>query len=123
MMRSPFNHVEVLDPWMDEVTMALSNLQATDTNFATVTVTIQSRLNSEWTEHDTLSLPEALFDRLLDYALGEREGWQEEAGARRQEAEAIEDKTAANTEESTPASELLPSDSSEGKVLTASQEA
>ena len=77
LMRNPFQHLDVLGPWMDEVTVTLSSLQATDTNFATVTVMIQHRLISSWSEHDTLSLPEALFNYLLDYAMNEQRGWED----------------------------------------------
>jgi hypothetical protein len=72
-----FEHLDVLDPWLEEITAATSQLQATDTDVATVTVMVQQRLNKHWTEFDTLSLPEALFNTFLDYVQGEETAWKQ----------------------------------------------
>ena len=85
MMRDPFGNMQVLNPWMGEITSALTGLDKTDMGVATVTVLMQQRLTPAWTEYDTLAMPEAFFERILTYAENEREGWQVE------EAEIIED--------------------------------
>jgi hypothetical protein len=72
-----FENLDVLDPWLEEITAATSQLQATDTDVATITVMIQQRLNKHWTEFDTLALPEALFSTFLDYVQGEENAWKE----------------------------------------------
>ncbi|MGL5944246.1 MAG: hypothetical protein ACRC2S_28525 [Waterburya sp.] len=78
MMREPFKYMEKLDRWMEEITASLTNLEVTDIGVATVTVMIQQRLISFWTEHDTLALPESLFDKFLKYSENEEKNWQEE---------------------------------------------
>lgn len=85
LMHQPFNHMEVLNPWMAEITSALTGLDKTDIGVSTVTVIFQQRLTSSWTEHDTLAMPEAFFDAILTYSEQEREGWKVE------EAEIIEE--------------------------------
>jgi hypothetical protein len=72
-----FENLDILDAWLEEITSATSQLQATDTDVATVTVMIQQRLNKHWTEFDTLALPEALFNTFLDYVQGEETAWKE----------------------------------------------
>jgi hypothetical protein len=72
-----FEHLDVLDPWLEEITAATSQLQATDTQVATVTVMVQYRLNKHWTEFDTLALPESLFNIFLDYVEGEETAWKQ----------------------------------------------
>ena len=75
MVARTFEHVEKLDPWLEEITAATEQLQATDIGVATVTVLIQQRLMKGWTEFDTLALPEALFNLFLTYGDNEKLAW------------------------------------------------
>ncbi len=75
MVARTFEHVEKLDPWLEEITAATEQLQATDIGVATVTVLIQQRLMKGWTEFDTLALPEALFNLFLSYGDNEKLAW------------------------------------------------
>ncbi len=93
MMREPFKYMEKLDRWMEEITASLTNLEATDIGVATVTVMIQQRLIPFWTEHDTLALPESLFNKFLEYSENEEKNWEEkvEDGGQRAEGEDVID--------------------------------
>ena len=75
MVARTFENVEKLDPWLEEITAATEELQATDISVATVTVLIQQRLCKTWSQFDTLALPDSLFQCFLDYANNESDGW------------------------------------------------
>ena len=109
MVRDMYKHVEVLDPWLEQITDALTELNVTDITVATATVMIQQRLNRVWTQYDTLALPEPLFNQILDYYNNEERAWIEP------KEEVMSEELEVMSEEDTQDSQLIAQDSTEGK--------
>lgn len=108
MMGNMYEHLETLDPWLEQITDALTELNVTDVSVATVTVVIQQRLTRTWTQYDTLALPESLFNKFYSYSRNEEAAWKTEVKEEEEESDLLDQMTLVDEEGEEAGKEIAP---------------